>query len=110
MTRQIPYILWVDRENLTNGLPRRFKGKKIHLPSGETQVHSLSLEGPLEKEMATHSSILAWGIPRREETGGLQSMGLSRVGFDLVTKQQEATFTFLARQLADYLSILMENI
>ena len=57
MTRQIPYILWVDRENLTNGLPRRFKGKKIHLPSRETQVHSLGLEDPLEKEMATHSSI-----------------------------------------------------
>ena len=54
--------------------------------------------------------VFVWGIPRREETGGLQSKELSRVGFDLVTKQQEATFTFLARQLADYLSILVENI
>ena len=61
--------------------------------------------------MAPHSSILAWRIPQREEPGGLQSMGSSRVGFDLVTKQQkEGTFTFLARQLADYLSILVENI
>jgi len=42
----------------------------------ETQVLSLGQEDPLEKEMATHSSILAWEIPRTEELGGLQSMGL----------------------------------
>ena len=42
----------------------------------ETQVWSLGQEDPLEKEMATHSSILAWEIPWREELGGLQSMGL----------------------------------
>ena len=41
----------------------------------ETQVQSLSRENPLEKEMATHSSILAWGITWSEEPGGLQSMG-----------------------------------
>ena len=42
----------------------------------ETQVHSLGREDPLEKEMATHSSIiLAWEIPWTEEPGGLQSMG-----------------------------------
>ena len=41
----------------------------------ETQVGSLGQEDPLEKEMATHSSILAWKIPWREEPGGLQSMG-----------------------------------
>ena len=46
----------------------------------ETWVRSLSLEDPLEKEMATHSSILAWRIPWREEPGRLQSMGLQRVG------------------------------
>ena len=39
-------------------------------------------EDPLEQEMATHSSILAWRIPRTEEPGGLQSMGLQRVGHD----------------------------
>ena len=39
-------------------------------------------EGPLEKEMATHSSILSWRIPWTEETGGLQSMGSQRVGHD----------------------------
>ena len=48
----------------------------------ETQVLSLAREEPLEKEMATHSSIIAWRIPRREETGGLQSLGLQRVGHD----------------------------
>ena len=41
----------------------------------ETQVQSLGQEDPLEKEMATHSSILAWRIPWTEEPGGLQSMG-----------------------------------
>ena len=41
----------------------------------ETQIRSLGQEDPLEKEMATHSSILAWRIPRTEEPGGLQSMG-----------------------------------
>ena len=42
----------------------------------------LGREDPLEKEMATHSSILAWRIPRMEEPGGLQSTGLQRVGHD----------------------------
>ena len=42
----------------------------------ETQVQSLGQEDPLEKEMATHSSILAWKIPWTEEPGRLQSMGL----------------------------------
>ena len=48
----------------------------------ETQVRSLGWEDPLEKEMATHSSILAWRIPWIEEPGGLQSTGLQRVGLD----------------------------
>ena len=48
----------------------------------ETQVQSLGQEDPLEKEMATHSSILAWRIPWTEEPGGLQSMGSQRVGHD----------------------------
>ena len=45
----------------------------------ETQVQSLGQEDPLEKRMATPSSILAWRIPWTEEPGGLQSMGLQRV-------------------------------
>ena len=48
----------------------------------ETQVQSLGREDPLEKGMATYSSILAWRIPWTEEAGGLQSMGLQRVGHD----------------------------
>ena len=46
----------------------------------EAWVRFLGWEDPLEKGMATHSSILAWRIPRTEEPGGLQSMGLQRVG------------------------------
>ena len=48
----------------------------------ETRVLSLDQEDPLEKEMATHSSTLAWKIPWTEEPGRLQSMGSQRVGHD----------------------------
>ena len=48
----------------------------------ETQVRSLAQKDPLEKEVATHSSTLAWKIPWTEEPGRLQSMGLQRVGHD----------------------------
>ena len=48
----------------------------------ETRVLSLGWEDPLEKEMATHSSVLAWRIPGTGEAGGLPSMGLQRVGHD----------------------------
>ena len=51
----------------------------------ETGIGSLGWEEPLEKEMATHSTILAWEIPWTEKPHGLQSMGLQRVGHDLVT-------------------------
>ena len=51
-----------------------------HLPMQETQVQSLVQEEPLEKEIATHSSILAWKIPWTEEPGRLQFMGSQRVG------------------------------
>ena len=51
----------------------------------ETQVGSLGWKDPLEKEMATHSSILAWKIPWTEETGELQSVGSQRVRRDLAT-------------------------
>ena len=57
----------------------------------ETQVRSLGREDPLEKEMATHSSILAWRIPRTEEPGGLQSTGSQRVGHDF-------TFSFTFKE------------
>ena len=55
----------------------------------ETQIESLGQEDPLEEEMATHSRILTWEIPWMEEQGGLQSMGLQRVGHSWVTN----TFT-----------------
>ena len=55
------------------------------LPMRETRVRSLGREGPLEKEMVTHSSILAWRIPWTEEPGGLQSTGSQRVGHDWAT-------------------------
>ena len=52
----------------------------------ETQVQSLGWEDPVEKEVAPHSSILAWETPWTEETGGLQSMGSQRIGHGLATK------------------------
>ena len=52
-------------------------------------VLCLSQEDPLEKEMETCSSILAWEIPWTEEPGSLQSMELQRVGYDLLNKQQQ---------------------
>ena len=57
----------------------------------ETRVWSLGWEDPLEKEMATYSSIPAWRIPWTEEPGGLQSMGSQRVRHDWAT----FTFTFM---------------
>ena len=48
----------------------------------ETQVPSLGVENPLEKEIATHFSILAWRIPWTEEPGGLQSTGSQKIGHD----------------------------
>ena len=48
----------------------------------ETQVQSLGREDPLEKRMANHSSILAWRIPWTEQPGGLQCVGLQRLGHD----------------------------
>ena len=67
------------------GLLRWCIGKKICLPMQETQemwVLSLGWEDPLEKEMETHSSILAWKIPWTKERGGLSSMGSHKVGQD----------------------------
>ena len=59
---------------------------------------ALGREDPLEKGMATHSSILAWEIPWTEEPGRLQSMGLQRVGHDLATKQQQI-YTWILKLL-----------
>ena len=61
----------------------------------ETQVRSLGQEDPLEKEMATHSSILAWRIPWTEEPRRLQSMGSARVEHDLVTKPPPGGYIYI---------------
>ena len=59
-------------------------------PRRETWVQSLGWEDPLEKEMVTHSSILAWRIPWMEEPGRLQSMGSQRVGpGTLITREMQ---------------------
>ena len=71
------------------GFPGGSDGKKEKdLPAmPETWVHSLGQEDPLEKGMATQSSILAWRILWTEDSGGLQSMGSQRVGHELATKR-----------------------
>ena len=58
----------------------------------ETRFRSLGQEDPLEKEMATHSSVLAWRIPWTEEPGRLQSMGSQRVSHDLATSLSFLSF------------------
>ena len=60
----------------------------------ETGVQLLGREDPLEKEMATHSSVLAWEIPWTEEPGRLQFMGLQRVRHDWATEQQQNLVCF----------------
>ena len=81
---------------LVAGMVLSFPGgsvvQKICIPMQETLVPSLDGEDPLEKEMATHSSILAWRIPWTEKPGGLQSIGWQRVRHDLVMNQQQWWF------------------
>ena len=77
----LPYALCADGVNYRKVLalcPGDSDGKSICLQCGRP----LGQEDPLEKEMATHSSTLAWKIPWIEEPGGLQSVGLQRVGHD----------------------------
>ena len=62
----------------------------------ETWVWPLGREDPLEKEMATHSSILAWEIPRTEESVRLQSMGHKGVLHDWATKQQQISTVYMS--------------
>ena len=68
----------------TSGFPGGSDGKEFPCDTGDPGS-VFGLGRSLEKEMATQSSILAWRIPWREEPGGLPSMGLQRVGHDLVT-------------------------
>ena len=65
----------------------------------KTQVRSLGQEDPLEKEMATHFSILAWKLPWTKEPGWLQIMGMQRVGHDGATERSTAAPTTLTENL-----------
>ena len=75
----------------------------------ETQVRSLGWEDPLEKKMATHSSILVWEIPWTEEPGGLHSTGLRRVRHDLATKQQQQGAYYKYRISGSNLELLNQS-
>ena len=88
MTEVTQYAhMHASMHRLVNGLPGSSVVKNLPIMQ-ETWVRSLGQEDPLEKEMATHSSILPWEIPWTGEPGGLQSTGSQRIGHNLVTKQQ----------------------
>ena len=75
----VAFILYFQTDKMASLVAQKVKC----LPAmQETWVLSLGWEDPLEKEMATHSSILAWKIPCTEESGRLQSMGSQRVRHD----------------------------
>ena len=82
---------WATELNWTTciGASLMAQWQRISLKIQKTWVQSLGQEDPLKKEMAAHSSILAWRIPWTEEPCGLQSMGLQRVGHNLANKQQQ---------------------
>ena len=71
----------------------------------ETQVWALGQEDPLEKGMATHSSALAWTIPRTEEPGGLQSIGSQRAGHDWATNTHTDTVSKVQQVLKSSLPV-----
>ena len=76
-------LLWCFRASLVTQMIKNLASM------WETWVQSLGQEDPMEKGMATHSSIFAWKIPWTEKPGGLQSMGLQRVRYYLVTEQEQ---------------------
>ena len=80
-------VQWAEVPSLVGELRASLVAQAVkNLPAvQETRVRSLAREDPLEKEMATHSSILSWKISWTEEPGGLQSMGWQRVGHDSAT-------------------------
>ena len=78
-------VLWTERILESWSRPWGFCGgsvERIHLPTQNARVQSLVREDPLEEEVATHFSILAWEIPWTEEPVGVQSIGLQRVRHD----------------------------
>ena len=91
VTYQVPPSMGFSKQTYWSGLP--FPSQLVkNLPAiWETWVRSLGREDLLEKEMATHSSILAWRIPWMEELGGLQSTGCKELD---TTEQLHFHFTF----------------
>ena len=69
-------VTWLGQASLVTQMVKNLPVRQ------ETRVGSLGWEDPLEKEVATHSRILAWRIPWTEEPGGLQFMGSQRIGHD----------------------------
>ena len=85
-------FFFLDISKYGSGLPWGLSGKESACQcrrSSSGWVRSLGWAYPLEKDIATHPSILAWEIPWTEEPGWLQFMGLQRVGLNLVSKQQQ---------------------
>ena len=80
---------------------------RISLPTQETQVQSLGQEGSLEKESATHSSILAWKIPWTGEPGRLQFMGLQKSRTQLSNQQQERYIANIQGKLKRLVELLL---
>ena len=80
--------------SVLEGLPWGLSGKESACQGRRcrTQFPLLGGEDPLEEGMAIHSRILAWEIPWTEELGGLQAMGLQRVGYNRATRQQKTEF------------------
>ena len=91
--QMITALLWINNA-LSIALLGFPSGSVIkNLPANEeTWVWSLDQEDPLEKEMATHSSILAWEIPRTEESGGLQPLGLQKGQTQLSDEAMTSTY------------------
>ena len=108
-----PKLHWAEMSILAGGFPSDTVVK--NLPANaedvliEMRVWSLGWEDPLEKEMETHSSILAWRIPWTEKPGGLQSMGSQRLGHNLATKQQQLHTWGKWAQATDPSAWLTEN-
>ena len=82
------------------GFPSGSEGKNPPAMK-ETWVQSLCQEDPLEKGMATHSSILAWRCPWTEEPGGLQPTGWQRVRHDWATNTSSFTYSLLPEQVSN---------
>ena len=79
------YLSW----NIAPSASLGTQWSRIHVPIQKTWVWSLGWEAPLQKEMATHSSILVWRMPWTERPGRMQSMELLRVRHNLATEQQQ---------------------